>query len=465
MLLKELSDKTFWRLTLTLALPIALQNLLSSSLAIIDNVMIGKLGDTAVAAVGEGAQIAFLVNLVIFGACSGGSVFAAQYWGAKKLDGIRHAYGLLLLVTSGVAAFFCLFAFLLPEFAISIFTNEKGVIALGAEYLKIACFSYFGVALSMAISTVLRSVEIVKLQVAAGFSSMICNVALNWILIFGKLGFPEMGVRGAAVATVVSAFVNPLVMVVAAAVKRYIIIAPLREIFGFDRGFVRKFIRIASPVLINESLWALGVCCLNMVFGRTGEANISAVTITKTIENLVFIFYIGICNACSVFVGKFIGAGDTERAKSYGKRYIIIMPIMGVILGTALILSRGLLLGFFDISETAKETASMLLIVYSCIGVIRNIPYIAIVGIFRAGGDTLFGVFCDIGFLWSISVPLTAITALVIKAPFPVVYLVSMAFEDVVKSIICLKRFATGKWIKPVDRPTTIKEIADTESV
>ena len=451
MFLKELSDKLFWKMTLTLALPIALQNLLSSSLAIIDNVMIGKLGDTAVAAVGEGAQIAFLVNLMIFGACSGGSVFAAQYWGAKKLDGIRHAYGLLLIATVGVSALFCLFVSLFPEFAVSIFTNEKGVIALGGEYVRIACFSYFGVALSMAISTILRSVEIVRLQVVAGFTSMICNVALNWALIFGKFGLPEMGVRGAAAATVVSAFVNPLVMLIVAAFKKYIVIAPIREIFGFDGKFVRKFIRIASPVLVNETLWALGVCCLNMVFGRTGEANISAVTITKTIENLVFIFYIGICNACSVFVGKFIGAGETGKAKSYGRRYIILMPIMGIILGAALILSRNLLLGFFDISETARMTASSLLIIYSCVAVIRNIPYIAIVGIFRAGGDTLFGVFCDLGLLWFISVPVTAIVGLVVKAPFPVVYLVSMVFEDVIKTIICIKRFASEKWIKPVD--------------
>ncbi len=452
MRIKDFFDRVFWKLTLTLALPIALQNLLSSSLAIIDNVMIGKLGDTAVAAVGEGAQIAFLVNLVIFGACSGGSVFAAQYWGARKLDGIKRVYGLLIIVTSGVAGIFCLFASVFPEFAISVFTNEKAVIALGADYIRIACFSYFGVALSMAISTILRSVEIVRLQVVAGFSSMICNVALNWILIFGKLGLPAMGVRGAAVATVVSAFVNPAVMLIVAGAKRYIIIAPFREIFGFDREFVVKFIRIASPVLLNESLWALGVCCLNMVFGRMGEANISAVTITKTIENLVFIFYIGICNACSVFIGKFIGAGDIERARSYGKRYIALMPVMGVVLGTALILSRDFLLGFFDISAAAKETASVLLIIYSCIAIIRNIPYIAIVGIFRAGGDTLFGVLCDLGLLWTISIPMTALFGLAIKAPFPLVYLISMIIEDVIKTVICLVRFSSGRWIKPIDR-------------
>lgn len=449
-IVKMIKDRVFWRTVLSLALPIALQNLLSSSLAIIDNLMIGQLGDIAVASVGVSAQIAQMINIFLFGITAGGTVFAAQYWGKKDLDGIRRTYGLVMLCCVTVSCTAALLFSLFPQVILGFFTNSPSIIELGSQYLRIAAFSYVGIAINLGFCTILRSTEKVKLPVFASLIAVLTNVFFNSVLIFGLLGFPKLGVRGAAIATVIAAFVNPAVVFGVSFVKKYIIFCSIKKMFSFPKGFVRNFFSVAIPVFLNEAMWATGVAGVNMVYGRMGESNIAALTITRTVENVAFVLIIGLCNACGVIIGKNVGKGDLEITDTYAKRFTLLVPCLSLFIGSIIILLRHPILSLFALSDKARWTAGILLIIYGFEMALRNIPYITIVGIFRPGGDTKKGMIFDVSCLWCLALPATILMGLVFKWDFILVYALSLLIEDIPKSTLCIRHLLSKRWIRSV---------------
>ncbi len=445
-----LKDKPFWKTLLALALPIAFQNLLSSSLAIVDNIMIGQLGDIAVGAVGEAAQVAFLINIFLFGLTSGGAVFAAQYWGNRNTEGIKRTYGLVLLSCTLLATVAAVLVSQFPHVVLGWYTNSQAIIALGSEYLRIAAFSYIGIAINLSFCTILRSTEKVTLPVVANLISVFVNVVFNALLIFGLCGFPQLGVKGAAIATVIAAFVNPLVIFAVSFFSRGILRSSLREMFRFPAGFVKHFFQISLPVFVNEALWALGVAGVNMVFGRMGESNIAALTIARTVENLAFVLIVGLCNASGVLIGKHIGHGDFDTAKLYARRFTLIVPCACAVIGAVIIALRAPILSLFALSAEATATAMGLLFLYGLEMPLRNLPYVTIVGIFRAGGDTRTGLLFDMPCLWGIALPITIVLGLVLKWEFLTVYLLMLLCEDIPKSILCVRHVLSDKWLRVV---------------
>ena len=445
-----LQDRRFWRSTLTMALPIALQNLLSSSLSIIDNIMIGRLGDIAVGAVGQAAQVAFLVNIFLFGLTAGGAVFAAQYWGKQDMAGIRRTYGLVVLCCTVLSTLAAFGVSAYPQVVLRLYTNSEPLIELGSQYLRIAAFSYIGIAINLSFCTILRSVEQVRLPVISNLISVLVNIFFNAVLIFGLWGFPKLGVQGAAIATVIASFVNPLFIFAVSFYKRYVLRCPIRQMFLFPKGFIKHFFRIALPVFFNEALWALGVAGTNMVFGRMGESNVAALTITRTVENLAFVLIVGLGNACGVLVGKYVGEDRPEIAKTYAKRFSLLVPCVCVLVGGCIILLRKPILSLFVLSPEATATAGWLLLIYALEMPLRNLPYINIVGIFRPGGDTRTGFIMDMSCLWCISLPLTVVLGLVLKQNFIFVYAMMLFCEDIPKSIMCVRHLLSGKWVRKV---------------
>lgn len=450
MKLRMFEDKNFWKSMLRLALPIAFQNLLTTSLSLVDTLMIGQLGDVSIAAVGIASQVAFFVNIAMFGIASGGAVFIAQYWGRGDRDGISRAYGMMLICNIPIALILSTVVFLFPNSVIGLFSNDQVAIAEGARYIKIACFSYLGVALSQTFSIVLRSTEEVKLPVVSGAVAVVINVILNYVLIFGKFGFPAMGVEGAALATTISGLFSPILMLVISIFKKNVLVPPIRKMFSISKEFVAEFFQRASPVLINETLWALGVMGYNAVFGRMGTGNYSALTIFRTVENISFVFFIGICNACNVMIAKRVGAGDIEEAKQYSKRFLLLVPALAVVVGAMVILLREPILGIFNIASEVHSTASILLLIYGLEMGLRNIPYVSVVGIFRAGGDTKTGMKYDLLSLWLLALPITAVCGLVLDMPFIWVYVIMLLCEDLLKNVLCIRRYLSMKWIQPV---------------
>lgn len=447
---KMLRDKEFWSLILTLAVPIALQNLLSSSLAIVDNLMIGRLGDIAVGAIGVSAQIAQLVNISLFGITSGGTIFAAQYWGKKDPDGIRRTYGLVICCCAAVSLLAAALISTFPEVVLGFYTNSEAIIREGAKYLSIAAFSYVGIAVNLGFCTILRSTEQVKLPVVSNLISVFTNIFFNAVLIFGYLGFPRLGIRGAAIATVIASLVNPFFIFIVSFLKKYILRSSLREMFMFPKGFVRKFFSVSLPVFFNEAMWALGVAGINMVYGRMGESNIAALTITRTVENLAFVLIVGLCNACGVMIGKNIGREDFNKALDYAKRFTLLVPAFCLCIGSVIIAFRGPILSLFSLSAEAKHAATLLLLIFGIEMPMRNVPYVSIVGIFRAGGDTRKGMLYDVSCLWCLALPLAVILGLVCKLEFLLVYPLVLIVEDIPKATLCIRHTLSGKWMRSV---------------
>ena len=451
--LSTLRDPVFWKTALPLALPITLQNLLTSSFQIVDTLMVGQLGDTVIAATGIAGQVAFFINLLFYGISAGGAVFIAQFWGADNRRGIRHVYGLMLSLTLPVILLFiCACTFFAPAL-ISVFTDEAPLIEIGARYLRIACWSYLPIGLNQVFCIVLRSTEEVRLPMATGIFSVAFNAAANYALIFGKWGLPALGVEGAAAATVLSSSTGMLLLFGISIAQRNMLRSSLRDLFSFDRHFAGHYIRRSMPVLLNEGLWSFGTLCYNMVFGRLGADNYAALTIFRTIENLGFVFFIGICSACAVLVGKYVGAGQEEEARRTSGAFLLLVPLVGVTVGLLLIALASPILSLFNVSPHVRDTARILLFIYAAEMGLRNIPYVSVCGIFRAGGDTKTGVKYDAGCLYGFSLPLVLLSALVFRAPFLAVYVIMLLAEDLPKAVLCIRRYLTYTWIKPVAEP------------
>lgn len=451
MRLRALSfDRRFLKNMLRLALPIALQNLLLSSFTLVDTLMIGALDEVSLASVGMAGKWSWVMTIVFFGFSSGASVFISQYWGNKDLPGIRRSYGVMLTGLLAGALLFTGVAFFAPGFVIGLFNNDPLVIKTGSDYLQIACFSYVGIALSQSASTLLRSTEEVRLPVISSLCAVLVNVVLNYALIFGKFGCPALGVRGAAIATAIAAWVNALVIISIGIAKHTMLRMKLSEMLDWRGGFVWRYIRISFPVLANETLWAVGTMGYDMVFGHMGMENFAALTIARTVQDILFVFLVGVCNACAVMIGMRIGAGEIEEAKQDAYRFTAIMVGLCVVVGAVILVLRAPILSLFNVTDAVRSTAMQLLLIYSLEAWFRNVSYITIVGIFRAGGDTRTGMILDIITVWFIALPVTVIAGLVLKLPFVWVYLLMLLCEDIPKTIYCMRRLISGQWVKPV---------------
>ena len=451
---KYFCDAGFWRVALRLAIPIALQNLLISSFSLVDTLMVGQLGDIALSAVGMAGQWSWLLNIALFGVISGTSLYISQYWGVRDIDGIHRTYGIALTSALLISAVFTLLGLFLPGGIVSVFNRDPAIIDAGSAYLSIAALSYPAVAMSNILSTVLRSTERVRLPLVVSGFTAVANALLNYTLIFGKFGVPEMGVRGAALATVISSWMGPLLILLISFCQKNILITSPARLFRFKRAQVGAFYRRAAPIILNESLWGLGTLIFNVIFANLGYEYYAAVTIHKTFENIAFVFFVGFCNACSIMVGKSIGAGKIERGVMDSRRFAMIIPAVSVIAGLLIILFRAQLVSTFNmggnISELTQRTAQTILLIYALELPMRNIPYIMIVGIFRPGGDTVTGMKLDLFSQWLLSIPATFLAAFVLRLPFVAVFATMYLFEDYLKSFLCLRYFISDRWVKPV---------------
>ncbi len=447
-------DPVFWSTALRLTLPVAIQNLLVGSFALVDTLMVGQLGDVPLSAIGMATQWAWFLNICQFGFCSGATLFYAQYWGVKDVKGIHRVFGIAMSLVTVLSLVFTAVCVGAPSWAMSLFNRTPEVVAQGASYLRIAGWSYLAqMAVSM-IGALHRSTGRVKLPMVTACLTTALNVGLDYAMIFGKLGFPALGIAGAAWATVISAWVGLAFLAVVSAVQRNILIGPLREFFAFDRQTLGEYFQKANPVALNEVAWGLGTVVLNLIYSNLGYEYYAAVTIVRTFENLAFALLIGLCSACAIMVGNSVGAGDIDQAVEQSRRFAVLEPLAAGGLGLVLIAARNPLIHLFNtggaLSELTYRSAVYILILYSIHMLVRNIPYITIVGIYRAGGDTFTGVKYDMGCLWFLSIPATFLAAYVFKLPFPVVYFLMLIAEDYLKTWLCIRHFRSWRWLMPV---------------
>lgn len=445
-LLSLFNDKNFFKSMLKLAIPIVAQNLILSSLNLVDNIIIGGLGEQAIASVGLANQYFFLLNLLLFGITSGSSIFIAQYWGNKDIVNIKKVLG-ICLITGGIAALiFTLGALLLPKQILSIFSKDTAVIIEGSKYLRIICWSYIITSVTFAYSFTLRSTGQVKIPMVVSVIALAINTVLNYTLVYGLAGFPKLGTDGSAIATLIARTVEMFLMLFAVYRNKNIIAAKFSEMFHLSVGFVRNFFKVTIPVILNESIWSLGVTLYAVVYARMGTAVIASTNISSTVERITWVIFMGLGNACAIMIGNKIGEGNEKDAFLYAKRFIILGPSFAIIAGVMVALNSHYILLAYNISPLVYEYASKNLIVFSIFLWAKVFNFTSIVGILRSGGDTKFCLFLDAAGVWLVGVPLAFLGGLVWH--LPVYYVYALVFmEEVFKFIFGLPRILSKKWI------------------
>jgi putative MATE family efflux protein len=436
----------FFKEFFSLSIPIILSNLMGSSLHIIDNIMVGSLGEVPLASVAQANQLAFIMRLTLFGVASGCAIFSSQHWGNDDVPGVRRTMGLSLITAEAVCVLAALAAVLIPNLVMSAYTPDPEVNAMGGDYLRIVGPSYIVIGISTVYNAANRSTERVKVNMVASVASIATNTFLNWCLIFGNLGFPRMEVRGAALATAIAAFVEAIILVGWSYLKRYPSAAKLAELRPTSWAFVKGYCKVAIPVMLNECLWSMGTSAYNAVYGRMSTQSVAAMNVFGTVDQMVMAAVWGAMNAAAVMVGKRIGAGEEEEAVRSAKRMLVMAVAVALLLGGILILVRGHAVQLFNISDEAKAAATGVMLMSAVTLSLRAFNSVNIVGVLRAGGDAVFSMLLDGGAIWLVGVPLAYVSGIVLGLPLPMVYLIIQG-EELVKVVIGSLRFRSRKWV------------------
>ncbi len=441
------SQKKHVKMILALGLPISLQNLLTCSMTVIDILMIGQLHEAAIAAVGIANQFVFIFMIVQFGIHSGVSIFTAQYWGKKDLVRIRQLSGVGILAGLCGAVFFSFMALVFPEPLMALFSKDPEVVRLGAGYLKIVGIVFIFSSVSFSFMSNLRAIGLVKVPMVCSLVAVSLNIFLNYVLIFGNLGFPALGVKGAAMATTTAKILEGLVMAGIIYGYRYPLAASIKEMFSFDMPFLRRVAATCWPVFLNELFWVTGISLYKLVYARIGTQAIAAVNIVATIEEFMFIPFFGIFHGGSIMIGNSIGRNREDTAQSLGQFLLITQFFMAIAAGALMILSRDFVLSFYNISQATYENAYFLMLVSGLVLWGKTTNFTTIVSVLRGGGDTRFGLFLDLTGVWCIGLPMAFFGAFTLELP---VYWVMalIAVEELYKLGMGIPRFLSKKWIR-----------------
>lgn len=440
-------DRTFLRKAVMIALPVALQGLMNTVINLVDTMMIGTLGATSIAAVGLANKVFFVFSLLVFGIVSGSGVLAAQYWGNEDVKNIKKVLGLALILGVGGSLVFLLAGAFRPAWVMRIFTPSPQTIAEGSRYLRIVVFSYPFIALTNTYVAMLRAVNRVKAPVFISCATIVVNITLNYILIFGKLGMPAMGVEGAAWATLIARIFEACAVLLAVYVGRAPIACRLSEMFGYSAAFLGQFVRTTTPVIANEFMWGLGVTMYSLAYGRMGDEAVAAITIAQTIQDLMTVLFQGLSAATAVVLGNEMGAGHLDRAEKYAKNFFVLQFAATIVLGALCIAIRWQFIGLYSVSPQVAMDVSRCLIMFVCFMPFKNFNYVNVVGVLRSGGDTRACLLLDTTGVWFIGIPLAFLGGLVFKLPIYTVYALVM-LEEVYKMILGYLRYRSRKWLR-----------------
>lgn len=441
-------DKKFFREIWTLAVPVAVQNLLITSASMVDTMMLGSVGETAVAAVGMCAQFGSLLFAAFFGFSHGGTIFISQFWGAKDDHGIRKAYGLTLCCTMCIGFIFAALSIFAPELLMRIYTDKPAVQALGVPYLRIVGFSLPLQVLAFAMSALLRSTERVKIPLYASIASLITNTSINWLLINGRFGLPRLGVRGAAIGTLVAAIVNVVVLYIFCLRDKNRFILSVREHYGWSRAFVKRYFAKSMYIVCNELFIGIANLIINVILGRQLESGLAALAVFRVIEGLVFAFFRGLTTASGVIVGKQIGAGNHLGGYRDAKRFVLLTPLITLGVCLLIVAARVPLLRLFGLGPDAMGYGMGMLLFYVAAAPVRLCNWICNDNM-RAGGDPVFGTIIEIVGIYCITLPVLALAGLSWHWPFLAVFAL-MYLDDFVRVGINIYHINSGRWIRPV---------------
>nr|WP_216604417.1 MATE family efflux transporter [Vibrio rotiferianus] len=443
------ADKAFLRRLVAIALPITLQSIMFSSRGLVDVLMLGQLGEAEIAAVGVAARATFVTTIMLVGVTTGGALLTAQYWGAGNKEGVRQSTSLTWLISMVFAAFTVLLFVFFPEAIMGLTTDSQEVISLGAEYLVITSVSMFAVACVASMAVGLRAMHQPGTSTFFSGIGIASNIFLNWVLIFGHLGMPALGIKGAAIATVISGAIEVAFLFGYLWRKKHTIafgLSDLAAILVVDK--IIRFLKLSLPTTFNFLAWAGGLFAYHAIMGQAGVQGLAALSVMTPVESIALAMMIGMSNAAAVLVGNQLGAKNFEPVYYQAWATIALNLLIAILVAITLLITNNLILNAFSaLTVETRKLAEQFMLILAFGVILRSIPMMAIVGVLRAGGDVKFCLYQDLVAQWLISIPLAAFAAIKLGLEPQWVYLFFLT-EEVVKWVGSLMRMASKKWMK-----------------
>ena len=439
---KELVSKL-----IVVAIPIMLQNLVQSGLGFLDTLMIGQLGEAEVAAIGGANQFFFFIQLAFFGLNSGGSIFLAQYFGAKNMDGMRKVTTFTTSISIIIGALGWMFVSLFPSSFMSLFSQEENVIETGVVYLKTVGISYIFAGFSMMYSGAFRAMEDAKTPMYTTILSLILNAILNAFLIFGLGPFPRLGVFGGALATVISRLMEALLLIIISIKRKAPFVTKRREDFKWDKIFIKDMGTTGLPAFLHETLWSIGAILYKVAYSSLGTAAFAAFNIDMSIQDLFFVACLGLSNGSGIILGNIIGEGDKEKAQRWSGKIIIYSLFIGIVMGALELFLSPFMINLYNISLEARSIATKALISLSLMIPFEMTGVVIMVGILRSGGDSRYSMLSEIIPMYLLSIPLAFIGTKCLHLSLWAILLFKLS-ELIPKMIIGIMRVRSKKWIK-----------------
>ncbi|MGN0658319.1 MAG: MATE family efflux transporter [Emergencia sp.] len=443
----KLDEKDFYRKMILIGIPVVFQNLISIGLNMIDTLMIGMLGEQELAAVGAANQVYFIFSVTLFGLYSGAAVYTAQYWGAKDIDGVRKMLGIDYMTGFIFALAVTAAALVLAPQIIGLFSDDETVISLGTDYIRIAAYSYVFSGMSLAVSYNSRAVQDLKVPTIINAAALGLNAVLNYLLIFGAAGLPAMGVKGAATATLIARIAEFCALqIFIYSKKSHPFRTGLGNLFSFDRNRFIRVMKTAVPVVFTEFSWAISVSLIFAAYGKLGTSALAVAQVANVVCDMLQSFYFGVGNATAMIIGEILGQGNKDGAYEAGRRSVRIVWILNIFMTVIMILLARPVAGIYNFSGETNHLLIMALITMAITITPKMVGYIYIVGILRAGGDTLFCMKVEFLCNLCIQAPIAYFAVLVLGTSLPAAMLM-VEIGDVIRILISMPRFRSRKWI------------------
>lgn len=440
------SDKDYFRLLWVIALPLVLQQAITASVNLIDTLMVGSFGDASLAAVNLSNQFYFFFNMIIYGTVGGGAILNAQFWGKKDRENMYRVMGLQFIGCACIGLTFATLALTIPEKILGLYSKDEAVIAIGANYLRTLAPSYLLYAIGQVYCSAMRCSGNTRIPMLVSCAALLINITLNYLLIFGKLGFPRLGITGVAIATLTARAFEFVLYLSFTYLGHLPVAAPLRSMFSFNGALTRLTLKKMVPVAINEGIWGLGTNVYAAIYAGISTISIAAYGAVSPIDSLAFTIFTGIGDALGIIVGNALGAKKPGKAYEYGKRTTILSFCLSLLIGGVILICRYPILSIYNLSPEATSYAAVILTIMACSFWARTTNYTIFMGALRAGGDTTFCLMMDAGIMWLVGIPTAWVLANVFHLPVTIVYLAVM-LEEAIKFFLIVHRFRSKKWV------------------
>lgn len=444
-------DKSFYRSFLRLALALMAQQIVVLSVNLADNIMLGGYSETSLAGVAAVNQIQFILQQLVFGISNGMVVLASQYWGKKKLEPIRALMSVAFRFAAGVALVLFALVSLFPRQAVGLFTEDAAIIEQGCAYLNIVRFSYLFFAITTVLLGGMRTVENVRIAMYVSLIALMVNCSINYLLIQGRFGFPELGVEGAAMGTLTARILECIIVSAYVLGKDKILRLRTKHLLHMDSSYIKDYLRVGIPVITTSFLWGCNTALQTVILGHMSSNSIAAHSISSTIFLFLKVASVGASSATSVIIGRTVGEGDMSKIKEYTKTLQVLFISIGVTLGLILFLIRIPFLSLYTLSPETRSLANSFLLVEATVLVTMSYQMCMNTGVISGGGDTRFVLIIDLFAIWGFVIPMSFICAFVLDAP-PVLVLIMLNADQYLKCIPAAIHGNSYRWVRRLTR-------------